>query len=101
MALRYLCNEYPDEFDGPLVAQQAAEIVIHDTSNNSTKLAAIQVATMMGEHSVEPTLITLVQDTSVPLALRLSAIAGLGNIKSGNAKPILSQWEDNYFQNLR
>lgn len=91
LALRYLCTEYPNEFDTTLISRRAAEIALDDNVNNLTRLSAIQVATMLNNVEIEPAIRALAENTSISLPLRLSAIAGLGHLKCPESRPVLEK----------
>ena len=89
LALRYLCTEYPNEFDTAVISRRAAEIAQDGNVNNLTRLSAVQVAAMLGNAEIEPAIRSLAENASTPLTLRLSAIAGLGQLKRPESRPTL------------
>ena len=89
LALRYLCTEYPKEFDTAVISRRAAEIAQDGNVNNLTRLSAVQVAAMLGNAESEPAIRSLAENASTPLTLRLSAIAGLGQLKRPESRPTL------------
>lgn len=89
LALRYLCAEYPNEFDTAVISRRAAEIAQDGNVNNLTRLSAVQVAAMLGNAEIEPAIRSLAENASTPLTLRLSAIAGLGQLKRPESRPTL------------
>ena len=91
LALRYLCTEYPNEFDTAVISRRAAEIAQDGNVNNLTRLSAVQVAAMLGNAEIEPAIRSLAENASTPLTLRLSAIAGLGQLKRPESRPTLEQ----------
>ena len=91
LALRYLCTEYPKEFDTAVISRRAAEIAQDGNVNNLTRLSAVQVAAMLGNAEIEPAIRSLAENASTPLTLRLSAIAGLGQLKRPESRPTLEQ----------
>ena len=91
LALRYLCAEYPNEFDTAVISRRAAEIAQDGNVNNLTRLSAVQVAAMLGNAEIEPAIRSLAENASTPLTLRLSAIAGLGQLKRPESRPTLEQ----------
>ena len=91
LALRYLCAEYPKEFDTAVISRRAAEIAQDGNVNNLTRLSAVQVAAMLDNAEIEPAIRSLAENASTPLTLRLSAIAGLGQLKRPESRPTLEQ----------
>lgn len=91
LALRYLCTEYPKEFDTAVISRRAAEIALDGNVNNLTRLSAVQVAAMLDNAEIEPAIRSLAENASTPLTLRLSAIAGLGQLKRPESRPTLEQ----------
>lgn len=91
LALRYLCTEYPNEFDTAVISRRAAEIAQDGNVNNLTRLSAVQVAAMLDNAEIEPAIRSLAENASTPLTLRLSAIAGLGQLKRPESRPTLEQ----------
>ena len=91
LALRYLCAEYPKEFDTAVILRRAAEIAQDGNVNNLTRLSAVQVAAMLDNAEIEPAIRSLAENASTPLTLRLSAIAGLGQLKRPESRPTLEQ----------
>lgn len=89
LALRYLCTEYPNEFDTAVISRRAAEIAQDGNVNNLTRLSAVQVAAMLDNAEIEPAIRSLAENASTPLTLRLSAIAGLGQLKRPESRPTL------------
>ena len=89
LALRYLCAEYPKEFDTAVISRRAAEIAQDGNVNNLTRLSAVQVAAMLDNAEIEPAIRSLAENASTPLTLRLSAIAGLGQLKRPESRPTL------------
>ena len=89
LALRYLCTEYPKEFDTAVISRRAAEIALDGNVNNLTRLSAVQVAAMLDNAEIEPAIRSLAENSSTPLTLRLSAIAGLGQLKRPESRPTL------------
>lgn len=89
LALRYLCAEYPNEFDTAVISRRAAEIALDGNVNNLTRLSAVQVAAMLDNAEIEPAIRSLAENASTPLTLRLSAIAGLGQLKCPESRPTL------------
>lgn len=89
LALRYLCAEYPNEFDTAVISRRAAEIALDGNVNNLTRLSAVQVAAMLDNAEIEPAIRSLAENASTPLTLRLSAIAGLGQLKHPESRPTL------------
>ena len=89
LALRYLCTEYPKEFDTAVISRRAAESAQDGNVNNLTRLSAVQVAAMLGNAEIEPAIRSLAENASTPLTLRLSAIAGLGQLKRPESRPTL------------
>lgn len=89
LALRYLCTEYPNEFDTAVISRRAAEIARDGNVNNLTRLSAVQVAAMLDNAEIEPAIRSLAENASTPLTLRLSAIAGLGQLKRPESRPTL------------
>ena len=57
--------------------------------NNLTRLSAVQVAAMLDNAEIEPAIRSLAENASTPLTLRLSAIAGLGQLKRHESRPTL------------
>ena len=95
LALRYLCAEYPKEFDTAVISRRAAEIAQDGNVNNLTRLSAVQVAAMLDNAEIEPAIRSLAENASTPLTLRLSAIAGLGQLKRPESRPTLEQLAQN------
>lgn len=95
LALRYLCTEYPNEFDTAVISRRAAEIAQDGNVNNLTRLSAVQVAAMLDNAEIEPAIRSLAENASTPLTLRLSAIAGLGQLKRPESRPTLEQLAQN------
>lgn len=95
LALRYLCAEYPKEFDTAVISRRAAEIALDGNVNNLTRLSAVQVAAMLDNAEIEPAIRLLAENASTPLTLRLSAIAGLGQLKRPESRPTLEQLAQN------
>ena len=91
LALRYLCTEYPNEFDTAVISRRAAEIAQDGNVNNLTRLSAVQVAAMLDNAEIEPAIRSLAENSSTPLTQRLSAIAGLGKLKRPESRPTLEQ----------
>ena len=91
LALRYLCAEYPKEFDTAVISRRAAEIARDGNVSNLTRLSAVQVAAMLDNAEIEPAIRSLAENSSTPLTLRLSAIAGLGQLKRPESRPTLEQ----------
>lgn len=91
LALRYLCTEYPKEFDTAVISRRAAEIARDGNVSNLTRLSAVQVAAMLDNAEIEPAIRSLAENSSTPLTLRLSAIAGLGQLKRPESRPTLEQ----------
>ena len=91
LALRYLCAEYPKEFDTAVISRRAAEIARDGNVSNLTRLSAVQVAAMLDNAEIEPAIRSLAENASTPLTLRLSAIAGLGQLKRPESRPTLEQ----------
>lgn len=89
LALRYLCTEYPKEFDTAVISRRAAEIALDGNVNNLTRLSAVQVAAMLDNAEIEPAIRSLAENSATPLTLRLSAIAGLGLLKRPESRPTL------------
>lgn len=89
LALRYLCMEYPNEFDTEMISRCAAEIALDENVNNLTRLSAVQVAAMLNNVKIEPAIRSLAENSFTPLTLRLSAIAGLGQLKCAESRPTL------------
>ena len=89
LALRYLCTEYPKEFDTAVISRRAAEIARDGNVSNLTRLSAVQVAAMLDNAEIEPAIRSLAENASTPLTLRLSAIAGLGQLKRPESRPTL------------
>ena len=95
LALRYLCTEYPKEFDTAVISRRAAEIARDGNVSNLTRLSAVQVAAMLDNAEIEPAIRSLAENSSTPLTLRLSAIAGLGQLKRPESRPTLEQLAQN------
>ena len=91
LALRYLCTEYPKEFDTAVISRRSAEIARDGNVSNLTRLSAVQVAAMLDNAEIEPAIRSLAENSSTPLTLRLSAIAGLGQLKRPESRPTLEQ----------
>lgn len=91
LALRYLCVEYPEEFDAAFVSRRAAEIASDERVNNLTRLSAVQVAAMLNRAEIEPVIRGLAENASTPLTLRLAAIAGLGQLRRSESRPVLEE----------
>lgn len=54
-----------------------------------TRISAIQVASQLGNSEVAIVARQLAEDETTPLVLRLSAVAGLGILKSPESVPLL------------
>lgn len=91
LALRYLCTEYPEEFDTVLIARRAAEISQDTTVNVPTRVSAVQVAALLKHAEIEPSMRALALEGSAPLTLRLSAIASLGLLHCPESRPTLEE----------
>ena len=89
LALRYLAEEYPKEFDAGEVARRATEIAASEGTANLTRISALQVASRFGARELEPVAQRLAEDTSASLPLRLSAIATLGQLNAAGSLPTL------------
>ncbi len=91
LALRYLCTEYPEEFDTALIARRAVEIAQDASVNSPTRVSAVQVAALLKHAEIEPVIRALATEDSASLTLRLSAIAGLGLLRCPESRSTLEQ----------
>lgn len=91
LALNYLMkeDEYSDDFDIMPVIQQARKIALDNTANNNNRITAIQVAAVSGDLELAVALREIISDKNSHSALRISAIAGLGNIGDEADIPLL------------
>lgn len=89
LALRYLAEEYPKEFDAKEVGRRAAEIAASEGTANLTRISALQVASRFGARELEPVALRLAENGAESLPLRLSAIAALGELNAVGSVPTL------------
>lgn len=91
LALRYLVTEYPNEFDRQLIATKVLDIVKDKDTYVLTKISAIQVAASLKIPEAEETIRLFASDVKQPFALRLAAIAGLGDMGTTADLTMLSE----------
>lgn len=82
LALNYLSNhdDYSIEFDKSILIQQARKIALNTTANNNNRITAIQIASSVADPELADCLRGIIADHELHSALRISAIAGLGEI---------------------
>lgn len=91
LALRYLVEEMPQEFDRNLIADKALKIAEDQNSYTLSRISAVQVTAMLNNTAGKELFRSLAADSSTHLVLRLAAVDSLGKLADPGDLALLSR----------
>ena len=91
LALRRLSEQYPQEFDAAWIGSRAAGLAGDSGAHVLSRVSALQVATLLRAPETADAARRIVVEGSGHTALRLAALAALGELGSWSDLPLLRE----------